>query len=114
MDQKDYRGEAEKLHKFVRDRIRYVRDIRGVETLHTPELLLKLQTGDCDDKAILLSALLESIGHSTRFKAIGFLQGLFSHVLLEVFIDGEWVPAETTEPVELGWQPQNVADVIYG
>lgn len=94
------------LHAFVRDAIRYVRDIRGVETLHTPERVLKQRAGDCDDKAMLLVALLESIGHTARFRAVGFLPGVFSHVLVDVMLGGEWVAAETTEPVELGWSPK--------
>ena len=85
-----------------------------METLHTPEKLLELRQGDCDDKSLLLLGLLESLGHTARFKAVGFMRGFFSHVLVEVLIDGQWVSAETTEPVPLGWGPPNVADVLYG
>lgn len=91
-----------------------MRDIRGVETLHTPEVLLKQQAGDCDDKSVLLAALLESIGHVTRFVAVGFLPGVYSHVLVEVLLGGEWVPLETTEPVEVGWYPANVRERMVG
>lgn len=110
--QKDYEGEAERLHQFVRDVIRYTRDIRGIETLHTPEQVLKQRAGDCDDKAMLLSALLEAIGHTTRFRAVGFMPNVYSHVLVDVLLGGEWVAAETTEPVPLGWTPPNVRSVM--
>jgi len=33
LPQKDFHGEVSKIFYFVRDRIRYVKDIRGVETL---------------------------------------------------------------------------------
>lgn len=106
--QKDTYQEIIHLHAFVRDRIRYVRDIRGVETLHTAERVLLNKQGDCDDKSILLASLLESLGHSTRFVAIGFRPNQYSHVYPEVFDRGEWLTLETTEPVDVGWQPGNV------
>lgn len=106
--QKDWIGEAKNLHAFVRDKIRYVKDIRGVETLHTPEKLLELRQGDCDDKSVLLASLLESIGHPTRFVASGRSRGLYCHVLVETKIGNKWIPLETTEPVEMGWYPKEL------
>ncbi len=108
LPQKDFVGEVRALHRFVRDRMRYVKDISGVETLHTPERLLEIGQGDCDDKSVLLASLLESLGHPTRFAAIGFLPGHFSHVLVETKLGKKWLPLETTEPVELGWYPKGV------
>lgn len=105
--QKDFTGEVRRIHEFVRDQIRYVKDIRGVETLQYPTKTLELGQGDCDDKSALTAALLESIGHPTRFVAVGFGGG-FSHVLLETKIGTKWIPVETTEPVGLGWFPPGV------
>src|SRR5260370_17808778 len=75
---KDYGAEIQTLHAFVRDAIRYVKDIRNVETVQTPERTLANRAGDCDDKAILLAALLEAIGHHARFTAVGFRRGYYS------------------------------------
>lgn len=94
--------------------MQYVRDTRGVEVLHTPEWLLKQRAGDCDDKSVLLASLLEAIGFQTRFVAVGPAPGIFAHVYVEVRIGNEWVPAETTEPVPMGWEPPNVAARMYG
>lgn len=102
--QKDWVCEIKRIHKFVRDNIRYTKDVRGVETLQTPEKTLELKTGDCDDKSILVAALLESINHPTRFVAVG-RDGQFIHVLVETRIGNKWVAVETTEPVNLGWFP---------
>lgn len=110
--QKDWRGEVVALHNFVRDRIRYVRDIKGVETLHTPDRVLENEQGDCDDKSLLLAALLESIGHPTRFIAVGFQPGKFSHVLVETKIGDKWIALETTENVPAGWRPPNIASTM--
>jgi len=107
--QKDYRKEIKLLHAWVRDRIRYVRDINGVETLHTPPRILEQGQGDCDDKSILLAVFLESIGHPTRFVAVGFQPFRYCHVYVEtLFGKNDWVPLETTEPVAAGWAPPNV------
>lgn len=116
LHQKDFYGEITALFRFVRDRIRYIKDVRNVETLHTPEMVLSNRQGDCDDKALLLASLLESIGFRTRFVAVGFRANEYSHVYTEVFYNahspdklrGPWLPLETTENVDIGWSPKKV------
>ena len=103
--QKDYSCEVRTLHAFVRDSIRYLGDINGVETVQAPQKTLEYGYGDCDDKSVLLASLLESIGHPTRFVAIGFAPGVFEHVYVETLIGTRWIALETTEPVEAGWSP---------
>ena len=102
---KDWFGEAAALHRYVRDSIRYVMDPAGVETLSTPARLMEIGAGDCDDKATLLAALLESINHPTRFVAIGLTGGTLEHVYVETKIGDDWIPLETTEPVAAGALP---------
>ncbi|MDI1303019.1 MAG: transglutaminase-like domain-containing protein [bacterium] len=104
--QKDYREEAVRIHKFVRDEIRYTKDVRGVETLHTVPQLLQQRQGDCDDKTVLISALLESIGHRTKLVAIGYGKN-YCHVYPEVNIRGEWIGMEATENWPFGKVPPN-------
>lgn len=105
---KDWFGEVEAIHAFVQNKVRYVRDVAGVETVQTPEATLKMGAGDCDDKSVLAAALLESIGHPTRFVAVGFKPDDFVHVYPETRIGTSWVSVETTEPVSVGWQPENI------
>lgn len=105
---KDWVGEVRAIHEFVRDRIRYVKDITDVETVAWPEYTLQKGAGDCDDKVVLAASLLESIGHPTRLVAIGFHPGVYSHVYLETKIGPRWISVETTEPVNVGWQPSGV------
>lgn len=100
--QKDFRGEACACLAFVRDQIRYVRDIYDVETIATPDWLLKICAGDCDDKATLLAALLGAIGHQVRFVAVAFAPDQFSHVWLQDHIGGAWLDLEATEPYPCG------------
>lgn len=102
--------EATAMLNFVRRNIRYTRDVQGVETVQSPLQTLRLRTGDCDDLSVLLASLLASIGHSTRFVAVGFRKGSLSHVLVETRIGGNWVPMETTKPWDLGVRPPNVRE----
>lgn len=108
LQQKNFMGEIKRLHAYVRDNVRYLRDINGVEVLQSPPETMRRGYGDCDDKAILLAAMLEAIGHPTRFVAIGKAPGKFTHVYVETRNGPNWIALETTEPVEAGWQPQNV------
>lgn len=108
LHQKDYVSEARALQAYVRDNIRYIKDIRGVETIQTPVQTLRLGAGDCDDKATLVASLLESIGHPTLFLAVGFQKDKVSHVLVQTKIGTRWVCVECTENVPLGWCPPGI------
>ena len=95
------------MTEFVRDDIRYVGDIDDTETLHTAEQVLQQGAGDCDDKAILLAALILSIGRSpVRYVAAAFhTPGEFEHVWVQwcdIESSGRWIDLETTEPLPCG------------
>lgn len=108
---KDFRGEACACLAFVRDQIRYVRDIYDVEIMATPDWLLKIKAGDCDDKAVLLASLLSSIGHPVRFVAVAFEPNQFSHVWVQDHVYGAWLDLEATEPYACG-QAIPTADAV--
>lgn len=115
---KDYVAELRCLHAFVRDHIRYVRDVYGVETLQTPIQTLNVLAGDCDDKSMIFNALAASIGFQTRFCAAGFRGEPFSHVMAQALLEdqGVYLNAETIltdPPVELGWEPPDATEVMY-
>jgi len=105
---RQYTAEASALHRFVRDAIRYVKDVDGIETLQTAEKTLELAQGDCDDKSTLLATLLKSVGHPVKFVALGFNGKSFSHVLIETRVKDKWIPAETIIPKPFGWYPRGV------
>lgn len=112
LQQKNFVGEARAIHHYVKEHIRYVKDVAGVETIQTPIQTLRLKAGDCDDKSTLVAALLESIGHPTRFIAVGFRPKSLSHVYVQTKLGAKWVGVETTEPVDFGWCPKNVKCVM--
>jgi transglutaminase-like putative cysteine protease len=60
------------LFEYVRDHIRYIKDPVGVESVSDPYYTLARMVGDCDDQAVLLAALYESVGFPTRFVIAGY------------------------------------------
>lgn len=112
LPQKDYKAEVNRLFDYVQNHVRYVRDVNGVETVQSPVKTLEYGQGDCDDKSTLLAALLESLGHETRFHAMGFKKRHISHVTLEVKDGPKWVMLDTTEPNVIGWRPPNIKHSI--
>lgn len=109
----DQCGEVTVLQRFVRDKVRYVGDVEGVETLQTPVYTLQSGSGDCDDKATLLNTLLASIGFTTLFFAIGIGGQPFSHVLAGVKLGTRNIPLETIVPgVGPGWMPPGAGPIM--
>lgn len=124
---KDFRGEACACLAYVKASVRYVRDIRSAEVIHDPVTLMgypghlagdwrpcpQARAGDCDDMAILLSALLESIGHQTRFRAVAYRPEQFAHVWVQDRVAGQWLDLEPTEPIACGARvPAGVAEIV--
>lgn len=106
---KDYLGEIKALFEWVQQNVRYTKDAFRVEMLHSPRRMLELRAGDCDDMSILLGAMLEAIGHPVRLVIVGpdrLRPGLFTHIYLEVFHKGRWIPLDATMPHPLGWAPR--------
>jgi len=111
--ERDAHAAAAALFEFVRDHVRYIQDIHGVETLHTPEKTLAQRLGDCDDQTTLLAALLESVGYATRFVVAGYsCPGTVEHVYLQTLLDGEWVDLDPTEYGQLGEAPPDPLTVF--
>lgn len=110
--EKDYLAEAEAIFQFVRDSIRYTRDVFGVETLQTPQITLATRMGDCDDQSTLLGAMLESVGIPTRFVVAGYNGHDFEHVYLQAWCGG-WIGMDATEPHPMGWEPPQPTVIGY-
>lgn len=103
---KNWIGQVRAIHEFCKNKINYIKDIHGVETVQTPIQTLRVGHGDCDDKSVLCASLLETIGHPTRFLAVGPGKNIYTHVFLETKIGGKWVAVECTESWPLGKRPK--------
>lgn len=110
---KDYMGEIEALFEFVQRDIPYRKDAAFLDTFTEPEQQIKdylfgAPSGDCDDKSVLLASLLIALGHVPRFVLTNNMPGgKYTHIYVEVKHPKEnsWIGLETTEAVELGWEP---------
>jgi hypothetical protein len=112
---KDYLGEIKALFEWVQQHIRYTKDTFQVEVLHSAKRMLELRAGDCDDMTILLGAMLEAIGHPVRLVIIGsnpLRHDLFTHIYLDVFHKGRWIPLDATMPYPMGWAPKTMVKKI--
>lgn len=112
---KDYLAEMKALFEWVQQHIRYTKDTFGVEVLHSAKRMLELRAGDCDDMTILLGAMLEAIGHPVRLVIIGsnpLRHDLFTHIYLDVFHKGRWIPLDATMPYPMGWAPKTIVKKI--
>jgi hypothetical protein len=73
----NYLDESKAIATWVQQNMRYVRDIRGVETIHDPLTLLEQATrgvaaGDCDDHVVFIASMLLSIGHNPFFRIVKY------------------------------------------
>lgn len=89
------------LFGFVRDRITFIGDVAGVETLQSPRYTLQVAAGDCDDRATLLAGLARSIGipAELKFRVIAANPGnpgRFTHVYMVARIGGRDIAMDPT------------------
>jgi len=88
-----YREEARAIGQFVQKNVRYVKDIAGVETIHSPDMMIRQMAdvgyfaADCDDMALLIASMLLSIGMVPRFRAVRFrtTSGGYNHIYVVVY-----------------------------
>ncbi len=107
---KNWPLEVRTIQKWVKRHIRYTQDPVGVETVQDARRTIQLEHGDCDDQAVLVATLLMNIGKPARFIAIAVPPAnRFCHVYAEVRVNDRWLSVETTEPVDVGWEPPNVS-----
>lgn len=114
LPEKDWRGEIRAVFDFVRYKIRYVKDIDGIETVLDPDKTLMIGQGDCDDKVVLGASLLKSIGYPVKLIAVGFNGRVFSHVFLAVWVEQEhaWIPMELIGGLPFGVAPPNITSKL--
>lgn len=89
--------------------MRYTLDPHNVELFQSTERSAELGIGDCDDQAIMLSALLTSVGIPVRLRVIS-LKGSkqFQHIYVLAGLPPEdptkWLPLDASRPEKAGWE----------
>lgn len=96
-----YLDEARAIGEYVQAKVRYRKDPEGYEQLQTPELLIRsiqagTAQGDCDDMALLCSALLLSIGHNPSYAMVryGAVSGPYAHIYCVDYDSNPGQPAQ--------------------
>lgn len=109
----DFDGEVAALFAYVRDRLRYRRDPVDTERVQDAARTLEANSGDCDDKVVLLATLLAALGGLPRFVVQSQDGAEFDHVYLEVFDErsNAWLALDPTADgqaglplAEVGWR----------
>lgn len=112
--QHDQLAQLAALHAYVRDRMRWVPDPDEVEWIQEAATTLREGFGDCDDLTTLLGALARSIGIPVAIVAGGPLaDGPFAHVWPAGQVEGRWIAAEVSEPLELGEEIESARRALF-
>lgn len=108
----DFVGEIRAIYNWVKQNVRFVRDIYNVETLRTAREILLVRGGDCDDiNSILLPSLLLTIGANVRLVTISANPEdprNFSHIYCEVELpDSTWLALDAARVNPAFGRPPN-------
>lgn len=106
--ERDWRGELQGAFDFVREHVRYTRDIQDVELFQRADRTLELGIGDCDDMAILLGSIIGNIGFPTIVRVISTDGPTFHHVYLLAGLPPEdpkeWIALDASQGEGVGWE----------
>jgi len=94
--------DLEAMFNFVKD-IPYVKDVDqpdgnfAEEVVQRPELVIQ-NSGDCDDKTVLMASFLKNAGYQWRIVTVAFDPRTMEmvHTYCEVYLDGQWLPMDAT------------------
>ena len=88
----NHADEAKAIGDYVKAKVRYVKDISGVEQLHDPITMIDqikrgVAQGDCDDMSLLIATLLLSVGLQPYFRIVKYQDdsGPFNHIYVVVY-----------------------------
>lgn len=105
----DDAGNVDRLARFVKSALVYLKDPINAEFIQTPDvLLLEIARsgrayGDCDDHVLLFASLAESIGVPTQVGGVKLDSERFNHVIAIAYVNGE--PVEIDLCAKEGGQP---------
>lgn len=115
---KDRKCWALRIFGFIRDRIAYVNDPVGLESVSDPLRTIERGAGDCDDQAVLFNCLAEIAGMRTHFKTIKANRRQpdeFSHVysVVEIPNVGSFAADCTRRQESFGWEPMGYPAQVW-
>lgn len=123
--EKDWFSEIREIFQFVKDKVRYTRDVDGLEYVRTPyRIMSEIQShgysfGDCDCMSLFLATLLKSAGYKTRYVIIrtaGNPIDAYNHIYVEAHEPkmNKWICLDATEKSRVfGWCPKYIKRKNY-
>lgn len=106
-------GQLERIQavqNWVNSNVRYLPDPVDVETVQAPSVTIDNLFGDCDDQAVLVAALLMSIGNEVQFKVVGQAVNSMDHVWAQALVGGHWIDVDTV-PYGLDYRVEKIYHV---
>mgnify|MGYP001569831718 CR=1 FL=1 len=107
--EKDYLGELKAIYQYMRSNVRYVRDIKDLDTFQHAIRTFEFKGGDCDCMLIAAIALLLAIGHEPRIAVIRTVGSPeWNHIYLQDGIPPQgpkrWIAFDASVPKYVGWE----------
>jgi hypothetical protein len=107
--ERDYWGEVVAIFDTVRQGVRYVRDQAGCDTFQAAGNTIEWKGGDCDDYAILLGSILQSVGYPVALRVVKTKGATeWNHIYLMVGLPPsaptEWRALDASVPEPAGWE----------
>lgn len=78
--ERNWNAEVDAIYWWVRNNVRYTRDIHEVELFQKPRRTLETKIADCDDLSILIGSLLQCVGYPVILRVIGLGGNSYQHV----------------------------------
>lgn len=93
---------VDKIARYVREKMIYVRDPDSGEFVTAPDILIRrindqgYAHGDCDDHALLFNSLLGAVGIQTRFAGVMLPHtNVWNHVISDFKLGNQWFEIDT-------------------
>jgi len=108
--EKAWGREVGAIFGFIRSKVRYTRDVAGVDTFQHPVRTFQFGGGDCDCIVIALAAMLQSVGYPVKLHLM-HTKGAdtWSHILLLVGLPPQnptkWLALDGSVAQPAGWYP---------
>lgn len=116
--EKNWRAEVVAVFDSVRENIRYTRDTYNKDLFQHPLRTFEFGGGDCDDYAIVLASMLQSVGYPVKLRVIQTVDSTdWNHIYVLVGLPPQgpkqWVSLDASVDKPAGWQaPRDIVAAV--
>lgn len=106
--EKNWEAEVVAIFDWMRNNVRYTRDVTGYDTYRAAKRTLQLGIGDCDDYTATMGAVLQAVGYPLRITVVGVDSKEPNHVYLRVGLPPQkptrWPALDASVARPPGWE----------